>query len=63
MANVGDRLDAVGPFRSAMVPSKDEDPGRDVQILKLELEDYFKRVREAILADLREAQAQINTKT
>lgn len=63
MANVGDQLRAVGPFRSSVNPSKDKDPGRDTQLLKHELEDFLKRVFEAILADLDEAQAQINTKT
>jgi len=63
MANVGDRTDLVGPFTSSITTSKEVDPGRDTEVLSRELVDFLKRFRQAVLADLREAQAQINTKT
>lgn len=56
---VGAALSDVPPFRSAMVPSKDVDPGRDVEILKQEVEDYLKRLRDALITEADEIEERL----
>jgi hypothetical protein len=60
MAEVGAALrDETKPFRSGVTASSDVDPGRDVVLMKDELQDYLKRFRDALLEDLAAAEERI----
>lgn len=59
MAEIGDHTCQLKPFKSAVTPSSDTDPARDVELMRTELERYLKQLKDAVCADLTEARDRI----